>query len=141
MARAPSPAIGGRTLGPNKASPSVAREKLSFAERKAQDGRAASASLIEGDHHLRDIDRPPPGDVTRLARKPQSGPSLAKQQSNLSFFEDAFAIDESSAAKERVHGDAIVMAEVRTNVIVCIPGIPFSRGADAEAMPWNDPLD
>lgn len=73
---------------------------------------------------MRDIDRPPPGDV--IHRGVDSTPSrskLARKQSNLGFFEDAFSADQSNSrwARERVLGDAIVMAEVKTNVIVCNP--------------------
>lgn len=101
-------------------SPTAGR--LSFAERKAQIPRPSTSYLVEGDHNLRDIDRAPPGDVVRKARKSQSRPTLAKQRSN--YFEDAFSVKEFNPAKERVRSEAIVMAEVKTNVIVGWQSIP-----------------
>jgi len=67
---------------------------------------------------MRDIDRPPPGDILRRTRISPSKPDLAKRRSNINFFEDAFSMTETSPAKERVRGDSMVMAEVKTNVIV-----------------------
>ncbi|KAK3943007.1 Tautomerase/MIF superfamily [Diplogelasinospora grovesii] len=99
--------------------------KKSFAERKAQMvGRPAMAAttthLVVGDHLLRDIDRALPGDVVRrTARKTQSKPDRALARKRSNFFENAFsAKDSPNVAKERVRGDAIVMADVRTNVII-----------------------
>ncbi|KAK0621325.1 Tautomerase/MIF superfamily [Bombardia bombarda] len=98
---------------------------MSFAERKTKivDTSAAVSHLVEGGRLMRDIDRPP-GDVVSRERKPQhqqqqqSTPKLAKKRSNFNFFEDAFSVHETSPAKEKVRGDAIVMAEVKTNVII-----------------------
>lgn len=67
---------------------------------------------------MRHIDRAPPGDIARRTSKSQSRADLARQKSKRSFFEDAFSVSPNSPARERVHGDAIVMAEVKTNVIV-----------------------
>ncbi|KAA8628991.1 hypothetical protein SMACR_06447 [Sordaria macrospora] len=77
---------------------------------------------------MRDIDRPPPGDVVTAGPKRVSKLSssskrasmaeLPRQKSNLNFWEGAFSISEVSPAKERIRGDAIVMAEVKTNVII-----------------------
>lgn len=67
---------------------------------------------------MRHIDQAPPGDVVRRGSKGQSRADLARQRSSRNFFEDAFAMNQTSPARARVHGDAIVMAEVRTNVIV-----------------------
>ncbi len=50
---------------------------------------------------------------------------LARQKSKRNFFEEAFSVDVRSLARERVHGDAIVMVEVKTNVIVRIQPTPF----------------
>ncbi|KAK3313899.1 Tautomerase/MIF superfamily [Apodospora peruviana] len=99
---------------------------LSFAERRAKrvvDGAVPpikSHLLVDGSNLLRDIDRPPPGDVVRGPPpcKSQSKPDLVKKRSNLDFFENAFSTTENNPAKERVHGDAIVLAEVKTNVII-----------------------
>ena len=75
--------------------------------------------LVEGDQLLRNIDYPLPGDVVMKARKLKSRPDLTKKRS--SFFEDVFSVTEVNPAKERVQSEAIVMAEVRTNVIVSSP--------------------
>ena len=76
------------------------------------------AQVMEGDNHLlRDIVHPPPGDVTRENRKSKYGRDTARTKSV--YFEDAFQSHrEVNPAKERVHSESIVMAEVRTNVIV-----------------------
>ncbi|KAM7197067.1 Tautomerase/MIF superfamily [Naviculisporaceae sp. PSN 640] len=97
-------------------------KNLSFAERaaknpKATASRAIAAQVVNGDRHMRNIDRPPPGDVG-LARKTKSKADLAKQRSNINFFEEAFAVTETNHAKERIYGDSMVMAEVKTNVII-----------------------
>ena len=67
---------------------------------------------------MRQIDRAPPGDVVRKASKTQWKAELARKRSNLSFFEDAFSENQESPARARVLGDSMVMAEVKTNVIV-----------------------
>ncbi|KAK3996055.1 Tautomerase/MIF superfamily [Cladorrhinum sp. PSN332] len=97
--------------------------KQPFAERKAQNGASTTTTttttyLVEQGDHLRNIDRAPPGDALRRAHKSPSKPELVKQRSRIDFFEDVFSVNESSSARERVHGDAIVMAEVKTNVII-----------------------
>ncbi|GAB1320466.1 hypothetical protein MFIFM68171_10676 [Madurella fahalii] len=105
------------------ASPSGAAEtRVSFAERRAhRGGRKTPSRLVEGNHLIQDIDRPPPGDV--IHKGVDSTPSrsnLARKRSNLDFFENAFSVDQSSSswARERIQGDAIVTAEVKTNVII-----------------------
>lgn len=90
--------------------------KLSYAERRAQMSPSPAPRLVEGDRNLLGIDRALPGDVVHKATKSQSRPGLAKKRSN--FFEDAFSVKEVNPARERVRSEAIVMAEVRTNVIV-----------------------
>lgn len=89
----------------------------SFAERKAQTPRPSPLTLVEGDRNMRDIDRPPPGDVLAKTRRAQSKQrDLGKQRSN--YFEDAFSVKDANPAKTRVRSEAIVMADVKTNVIV-----------------------
>lgn len=97
------------------------------------------------DRIMRDIDRPLPGDVTvapgpKREQKPSklsssskraSVAELSRQKSNLDFWEGAFSVNEVSPAKERIRGDALVMAEVKTNVIVSFvrslgPSLPAS---------------
>lgn len=48
---------------------------------------------------------------------------LNRQKSTLNFWESAFSVNEVSPAKERIRGDALVMAEVKTNVIVSLPSV------------------
>lgn len=104
----------------------------SFSERASQLSRAPTPLLVKGDRILRDIDRAPPGDPplqVRVRRK--SGPAsaagdgggghdVARQRSQ--YFEDAFSARDgnTSPAKERVRSEALVLAELRTNVIVGI---------------------
>ncbi|KAK0661259.1 Tautomerase/MIF superfamily [Cercophora samala] len=84
------------------------QRELSFAERKAKDTPPSTSSPATAT-----------GDIlVRSGRKRHSKPDLAKQQNTVNFFEDAFAVTEGNTARERVHGDAIVMAEVKTNVII-----------------------
>jgi hypothetical protein len=116
-----------RTLEPAVSSHvSQTRAQLSFSERKAQrEGVRPAANLVEGNHVLRPIDRAPPGDIVRNTSKSQSRAELSRRKSKKNFFEDAFSVHPGSPARERVHGDAIVMAEVKTNVIVRIPSVSF----------------
>lgn len=87
--------------------------------------RASAPHLVEGDRLLRDIDRAPPGDVVQRSCKPQIKPELTKQRSN--YFEDAFSVKDLSPVRERVRSEAMVVADVKTNVIVRgISSHPFS---------------
>ncbi|EAQ91018.1 hypothetical protein CHGG_02953 [Chaetomium globosum CBS 148.51] len=72
--------------------------------------------LVEVNHLMRHIDRAPPGDMARRSRTPQPREELTRHKSKRNFFEDAFSDNPLSLARERVHGDAIVLAEVKTNV-------------------------
>jgi len=56
--------------------------------------------------------------MVHRVRKALSKPELTRQRSNINFYEEVFAINGTNPAKERVRGDAHVMAEVKTNVIV-----------------------
>jgi hypothetical protein len=79
---------------------------------------------------MRSIERVPPGDVARESRKPSLRPGLAKHRSI--YFEDAFqAGREVNTAKDRIRSEAIVMAEVKTNVIV--RWFPVVRGMASNA--------
>ncbi|KAK4189590.1 Tautomerase/MIF superfamily [Podospora australis] len=101
----------------NPSRATTSQGNLTFAERKPQNGDHSAPYIVEGDRHMRNIERPPPGDNGRRGRKTQSKQDLNKQRSNISFFEDAF-LNDGAAARERIQGDAIVMAEVKTNVII-----------------------
>ncbi|KAK0646498.1 Tautomerase/MIF superfamily [Cercophora newfieldiana] len=118
MSRPLSPVPASRIPGPKKAAVPANTPKLSFSERKAQKENMTPSNLADGGRRImRDTTRPPPGDITRSgSNKSQAG--LGKRRSNVNFFEDAFSVGENSAAKERVRGDAIVFAEVKTNVII-----------------------
>ena len=84
--------------------------------------------LVDRGNLARHIGRPLPGDA--VAARPEGegnkghgkkveGGDLLRKRSTVGFFEEAFGVaGEGSAARERVRGDAIVMAEVKTNVIV-----------------------
>lgn len=66
---------------------------------------------------MRNIDRPPPGDPM-TTRKSQLHPDLSKKRS--AYFESEFAATnrDPDPVKARVQNEAIVMADLRTNVIV-----------------------
>jgi hypothetical protein len=102
----------------NPTLPPTSIDKSSFAGRKAEMSPPPTSRLVEGRRNLLAIDQspPPPVDADKTAQKKQSRPNLAKKRSN--FFEDAFAVKDVNPAKERVRSEALVMAEVRTNVIV-----------------------
>ncbi|KAK1750777.1 Tautomerase/MIF superfamily [Echria macrotheca] len=108
-------------LHSTKSSPLSATpaSKLSFADRKAKKENTPPAVLVEGGRSMRNIERPPPGDAPRRDGKSRAKTDLQRKRSAIDFFGDAFGVGESnSAAKERVRGDAIVTAEVKTNVII-----------------------
>ncbi|KAH6624833.1 Tautomerase/MIF superfamily [Chaetomium sp. MPI-SDFR-AT-0129] len=70
---------------------------------------------------MRTVDETLPLNRARSASKPKPKPrtsDLARQRSKRNFFEDAFSVHPTSPARERIHGDAIVTAEVKTNVII-----------------------
>ncbi|KAG7131448.1 hypothetical protein HYQ46_009682 [Verticillium longisporum] len=96
--------------------------QLSFAKRKeAQREEQATSlqSLMNGGHRLssRSVSRPLPVDPTKESTKVKSQPTLAQSRSR--YFEDAFqAGREVSSTKDRIRSEAVVMAEVYTNVIV-----------------------
>ncbi|KAH8909970.1 Tautomerase/MIF [Coniochaeta sp. PMI_546] len=96
-------------------SPPPTGTQRSFAERKAHISRPTPLKIIEGNDNMCDIDRLPPGHVS--AKKVSQGkPELTKQRSH--YFEDAFAVKEVNPAKDRVLSESIVMADVKTNVII-----------------------
>ncbi|KAI5867960.1 Tautomerase/MIF [Durotheca rogersii] len=96
--------------------------------------------LVEGNAMMRDIDRPPPGDPLPAAttttaagsgrrKKPPVHPDLARKRS--AYFETEFAAAnrEPDPARTRVQNEAIVVADLRTNVIT-----GPSRGRAARAQ-------
>ncbi|KAK9417118.1 putative Tautomerase/MIF superfamily [Seiridium unicorne] len=89
---------------------------LSFAQRKAQLPHPSKSIIVEGNDVMRNIERPPPGDmISRRKSQQQSG--LAKKRS--AYYENEFAASrETDPTKDRVRNEAIVLAELRTNVII-----------------------
>ncbi|TGJ79658.1 hypothetical protein E0Z10_g9101 [Xylaria hypoxylon] len=89
----------------------------SFAQRKALQPRPPDAVLVEGNNVMRSIDRPLPGDVVGR-RKPQLHPDVSRKKS--AYFESEFAGPNrgDNPAKTRLINEAIVTAELKTNVII-----------------------
>lgn len=93
------------------------RDGLSFAQRKALQPRPSDAVLVEGNHVMRSIDRPLPGDVVGR-RKSHIHPDMSKKKS--AYFESEFAAPNKGddPVKCRVLNEAMVIAELKTNVII-----------------------
>lgn len=84
-------------------------------------GFLSTAPIVEKNHTMHTVDETLPLGRARSTSKPKlraSTSDLARQRSKRNFFEDAFSVHPTSPARERIHGDAIVTAEVKTNVIV-----------------------
>ncbi|KAK6834268.1 macrophage migration inhibitory factor [Apiospora arundinis] len=117
----PAAAAAAATATPSSTSSSppgtAAADGLSFAQRKALSSRSSSkSSIVEGNHLMRGVDRPLPGDML-YRRKSQVQPALAKKKS--AYYENEFAATrESNPAMDRVRNEAIVMAELKTNCII-----------------------
>lgn len=87
-------------------------------DRRAQSrmNKPSLEPVLEGDNRLlRDVKTPPPGDVTRMRRK-ASHPEVSRQRSI--YFEDAFASGDRNYAGDDIRNEAIILVEVKTNVIV-----------------------
>ncbi|OTB00102.1 hypothetical protein M426DRAFT_324513 [Hypoxylon sp. CI-4A] len=86
-------------------------------QRKTLISRSSKAHIVEGNKMMRNIDRPPPGDATG-SRKSQLHPELSKKRS--AYFESEFAAAnrDTDPIKARIQNEAIVMADLRTNVII-----------------------
>ncbi|TDZ27595.1 Macrophage migration inhibitory factor [Colletotrichum trifolii] len=97
---------------------SIAPGGLSFAERKMnRRPSTAPAPIVEGDGLTRDVNHSLPGDGIRNNRKSKNHGDLAKRRS--SYYEEAFQYDrESNVVKDRIYSETIVVAELRTNVII-----------------------
>ncbi|KAI1637671.1 Tautomerase/MIF [Biscogniauxia mediterranea] len=69
------------------------------------------------DKMMRNIDRPPPADLSSR-RKTQVHPEVSKKRS--AYFENEFAAAnrEADPVKVRIHNEAVVLAELKTNVII-----------------------
>lgn len=93
------------------------RDGLSFAQRKALQPRPSDNVLVEGNNVMRSIDRPLPGDVVGR-RKSRIHPDVSKKRS--AYFESEFAAPNKGddPVKSRVRNEAMVTAELKTNVII-----------------------
>ncbi|KAI1457612.1 Tautomerase/MIF [Annulohypoxylon moriforme] len=108
------PRINPPATGNNHSS---AAHSASFAQRKVQPSRSSKVHIVEGNKMMRDIDRPPPGDPTG-SRKSQLHPELSKKKS--AYWENEFAAAnrDPDPVRARIQNEAIVMADLRTNVII-----------------------
>ncbi|KAI0859095.1 Tautomerase/MIF [Xylaria cubensis] len=90
---------------------------LSFAQRKAIQLRPSDGVLVEGSDVTRSIDRPLPGDVIGR-RKSQLHPDVIRKKS--AYFESEFAGPNrgDDPARTRILNEAMVTAELKTNVII-----------------------
>ncbi|KAI0393625.1 Tautomerase/MIF [Xylariaceae sp. FL0594] len=89
----------------------------SFAQRKTRSPQPSDSVLVEGNDVMRNIDRPLPGDVVGR-RKPQLDPEVSRKRS--AYFESEFAASNRSddAATARIRNEAMVAAELKTNVVI-----------------------
>ncbi|XXH04633.1 GTP-binding protein gtr2 [Hypoxylon texense] len=87
------------------------------AQRKSQPTRASKVHIVEGNKMMRNIDRPLPGDPMG-SRKSHGHSELSKKRS--AYFESEFATAnrDPDPVRARVQNEAIVLAELRTNVII-----------------------
>lgn len=98
---------------------------LSFATRISQqkqeshlNTKRSHIEIVESDRTMRDIERGAPGDPS-ARRKSQLNPDIAKKKN--AYFENEFAAGtnrDPEPARTRIENDALVMAEIKTNVIV-----------------------
>ncbi|KAI0005707.1 Tautomerase/MIF [Xylariaceae sp. FL0662B] len=86
-------------------------------QRKGQLPRPPKINIVEGNKTMRNIDRPPPADVLS-PRRSQLHPDVSKKKSL--YFENELAAGnrDPDPVRARVHNEAIVVAELRTNVII-----------------------
>ncbi|KAI1393403.1 Tautomerase/MIF [Hypoxylon trugodes] len=101
----------------NNSSSVVSVPSTSSNQRKVQPSRSSKKHIVEGNKMMRNIDRPPPGDPTST-RKSQLHPELSKKRS--AYFESEFAAAnrDPDPARARIQSEAIVMADLRTNVMI-----------------------
>lgn len=89
----------------------------SFAQRKAAQPQSPDAVLVEGNNVMRSIDRPLPGDIVGRRRSPPD-PDMSRKRS--AYFEAEFAGPNrgDDPAADRILNEAMVTAELKTNVII-----------------------
>lgn len=90
--------------------------KSSFADLKAKMLGQSTSNSANDNGQVADTDKVPADGPPKLSEKAEPRQTLAKKRSK--YFEGAFAIKEVNPAKERVHNAALVIAEVRTSVMV-----------------------
>lgn len=103
----------------NKRVSIAAGAGMSFAERRmSRRPSTAPTPIVEAGEGTRDVNHSLPGDV-RNNRKSKNQTDLARRRS--SYYEEAFQGDRDiNVLKDRAYSEAVVMAELRTNVIVCV---------------------
>ncbi len=115
---------GTGATSPTPASKATSLSGSSLAQRKSLPPRLPhkstgnTTSIVLGrDKMMRNIDRPPPGDPLSR-RKSQLHPEVQRQRS--SYFEAEFAATnrDPDPVRCRVQNEALVLAELKTNVIV-----------------------
>ncbi|KAI1465282.1 Tautomerase/MIF [Daldinia caldariorum] len=96
---------------------SPAAPNASSTQRRPHSSRSSRTHIVEGNKMMRNIDRPPPGDPTG-SRRSQVHPELSKKRS--AYFESEFAAAnrDTDPVRARIQNEAIVMADLRTNVII-----------------------
>ncbi|KAI8274234.1 hypothetical protein K4K60_009910 [Colletotrichum sp. SAR11_57] len=101
----------------NKRVSIAAGAGMSFAERRmSRRPSTAPTPIVEAGEGTRDVNHSLPGDV-RNNRKSKNQTDLARRRS--SYYEEAFQGDRDiNVLKDRAYSEAIVMAELRTNVII-----------------------
>ncbi|KAI1085871.1 Tautomerase/MIF [Whalleya microplaca] len=102
-----APLTGDRSVVPNP----------SLGTRTGQRPGPPKINIIEGNEMMRSIDRPPPADVLS-PRKSQLHPDVSKKKSSYFEYELAAGNRDPEPVRARVHNEAIVVAELRTNVII-----------------------
>lgn len=74
----------------------------------------------DGKHMMRNISRGAPGDAALMSMVERSEEETQQCRRKSSFYGDVFAFRESNASvRDKVARESMVMAEVKTNVIVC----------------------
>ncbi|KAI1495761.1 Tautomerase/MIF [Biscogniauxia marginata] len=109
------------TFNPSRINTPSGAPGPSFAHRKTHPSQSPNLdSSAVGNKMMRSIDRPPPADLSSR-RKSQVHPELSRKRS--AYFENEFAAAnrDPDPVKARIHNEAIVLAELKTNVIASLP--------------------
>lgn len=113
-------------------NPNIA-QKMAYAERKAITNKHpwTLPKLAGMDDITRPIGRPPPGELnTKTAAKTMGSAELARRKND--YFEEVFSMrGDRNPLRERIRGDSTVLMELKTNVIVSLPG-PYTPRASRQ---------